>query len=158
MAHHLLVQAIIRLRDKGYKKYLKENEYPRGSLVDVNVIISNNGTVDFPGGTLVKLTAETGNSTVITWRTLNQQIPTLKPKQKWNSGHQWFQMDTEGICWFKCEIQANDKQPISFYQHELGDGLQNWVKPVTIVNRESIETLKLLGEINSKIESLLKKT
>lgn len=158
MAHKLLVKADILLEDKGFKSYLKYAEYPRGGSISVTLTFTNIGESDFPGGIINQVNLEHGGGISQSWRTVNASIPVLKTKEKFTFSGQSFPIELEGLYWLKCKVEASDKKPIEFFQFEGGDAHEEWMKPITVVNRENIEIIKLLEKLLEKIEHMSKKT
>lgn len=154
MVYGLLVEPSIVLKDRGYNKLLKRREYPRSGLLSITLTITNNGQSDFPGGTVTDVILDHTSGTYRTWRTLNFQIPLLNPKQKCIVPASWFRLEVEGLFWLKSTIKAIDGQEIQFYQIGSGEPANVWMSPLVVVNRENLNIVRLLKEINIKLEEL----
>lgn len=155
MVHKLLIKLDYSFSDPLANLLAKE-EFPRAATVELTYKATNVADIPFPGGVLKEVRADLPNLRVS--NTPNTTIDPIAPNET-KVIHQWkVFMSIEGIVWIRCQIHANDNQPIEYFQSKTAlVGTENWHYPFTVINREWLETIKLLKEISSKLDQLLKK-
>ena len=148
MAHKLLIEAKVRTH-KRFSKYLKDYEVIRGETFTITFTIRNIADKEFVGGVVKSLSVAfgIGESGVRQIPSFQYKIPAIAPDDEYELAH-GFMVPATGGGWVNLEIEANDKEPIEYYQVQSQEPLQDkWVYPLYSVDRETVEILSLLKRL-----------
>jgi len=160
MEHKLLIEVSCDL-PKPYSKILSEKEFPRGIPLEINFHVTNIGESVFDGGLLKEISAnyysEFGGMKTVT--PLELIIDPIQKNQKtiiytWKTKFQ-----LAGLVWLQCAIEPKNKEDnIKYFQFKEDVlGQSPWRNAYTVVEKEEFEIIRLLGEINSKLDELVRK-
>jgi archaellum component FlaG (FlaF/FlaG flagellin family) len=141
-----------------YSELLKIGEIPRDSQNQIVITVRNTGSQTFNGSLKqfnIKYTHPVSNPTIIN---LDKTIYNLK-----NNGEQEIYKDSipmliEGNGYFECKLKStnNESDTIEYFtnngRRSLGKKL--WFYPFTVVNREKLEIILLLQDIQKKVNEL----
>lgn len=147
MPHKLFIKYTVKV-DSELSKYLGEGEVIRGEPFRVSFTIKNIANEDFPGGIIKTFKARFAG---VEWTASEEQpLSTLAP-----AAHSVFARDllalSSGNAWLVLGIEANDKQPIEYYQSVKAklEG-PRWESPIFVVEREWLRIEHLLEQLISK--------
>jgi hypothetical protein len=160
MTHKLFIQVEYSYHD-SLAEFIMKQEFPRAATVQFTYKATNIGETIFPGGVLKEVSADFGPTGIGTLSTVNRAGHAIKPIEPGRSEtmYTWsLFMVQQGVVWVKCQIQADDNQPIEYFQGPSASlGTTEWKYPFSVINREQLMSVKLLNEINTKLDALLKK-
>ncbi len=161
MGHKLLITLEYEY-DHPLMKLVGDEEFPQGAVVSFKYKATNVGDAEFPGGMLQEVSAEFGltgfGGSLKNWQNPNTTIEPIRKKET-KELYPWkVALRIDGLMWMRCRIQASDKQPIEYFQSEKASiGTNEWSYPFIVINKEKLQTIRLLNQINQKLDSLLKR-
>ena len=145
MPHKLQITAHVSQGETRIS-YLQPYELVRGEPVEIDIVVTNIGDVDFPGGPITRVEIKYNGGSSARASKLEEVIPPLQP-----SGDVALPSliivtpISEGPAFAEMEIQAADDEPISYYQNRDGMPLgAYWTAPLYVVSREQLSIISLL--------------
>jgi hypothetical protein len=125
----------------------------RGDMLEFKVIVENIGDTSFSGNfTSVRIQYPDVRGSVLT--TLLPTVPNLLPQNPFETPTLKTYVMNHGLSWIHVTLEADDKQPIEYYQVKEGGmpSTEDWKYPFFVTSREDATVVKLL----ESIEAILK--
>jgi hypothetical protein len=150
MPHKLLIEHAIEPEDK-FRRFVKPNEAIRSEPCKISLRVKNLGAHKFPGGSVTSLSIEYplgGLSTVVHTPTTQLRCPEINPDETKILYSQNLTPISEGLAIIKVKIEADDKEPIEYFQaKEPSPFKDEWYNFFYIVRREDVLILSILQQM-----------
>jgi len=158
MPHDLLITYKIEVEDK-FSPFLKPNDAVRGEPYLLTLAVTNLGKDNFPGGTIKDLKIRynmSGGGTGAKTTFLSEELPKC-PKIEPTKTETLFSTSLialdEGVARISVVLEAEDKEPIKYYQTPNVPLPGEWLNFFHVVNREQLLIVMYLQQL---LESLHK--
>jgi len=147
VAHKLIIIVTeLKVESKPeWVQYLRFGEVIRGEPFTVLLTVKNLADTNFPGGRIKSMKVRFAS--LETGVTQEKSIPTLSPGAE-STLQYTFTVNENGTGWLVLAIEANDQQPIEYYQTpEFKVPGTEWMYHIYSVDREKLQIVALLARL-----------
>jgi len=160
MSHQLLIEFNIIPFENTYADILEANEIPRGKNAHITFKIKNiglstfNGTVEEIG---IFYKGSTEHQSIIGETPINiTDLPAKYINEKRKLFDRVIVLQEEGAAYIILRIRPfNTGEEIEYFSNngieDISLGIESWTQVIRVINREHLEMIKLLKELNNKI-------